>query len=120
MSRRSLHLYAVLLTLAWAGFWMFFIIASSWSEPANILQKLVACAIRAGIILACVIPALANPRIGGLVLLLAGAALAAANLAYFHNPPATQMFLFLTLVLPPVIAGALLIYVGWFPHRSVG
>jgi uncharacterized membrane protein HdeD (DUF308 family) len=57
---------------------------------------------------------------GGVALLLEGIFLCIANYTYLHNPPATQMFLLLTLALPPLLSGILFLALRARPHSQPG
>lgn len=118
MSPRNAYVLAILIILIWAAFWVYFVLAATWGEPGTLLQKLLATAIGLTIVLGSTVAPLANPRVGGAVLLVEGILLAVANYAFLHNPPATRAFLFFTLALPPIVAGALALAAGFRPHRA--
>jgi hypothetical protein len=88
---------------------MFFILAATWGEPGTVAQKLLVTAVGLGIVLGTALAPLANAKFGGGLQLLVGALLGIANFTFFHNPAPTQLFLLLTMVLPPILSGVLFV-----------
>jgi ABC-type uncharacterized transport system permease subunit len=109
-----LRIGGLALALVWAGWWTFFGIASGIGEkmsPAGVFAH----ATLPGLIF-CGSVAIAwwKESIGGIVLLLEGVvALIAYPLMTYHNfPLSTIAFVILTMALPPLLAGLLLIVDG--------
>ncbi|HLK60476.1 MAG TPA: hypothetical protein VKU00_28195 [Chthonomonadaceae bacterium] len=97
------------LALVWAAFWVFFFVASSLSEPSGPITKAFVCLGGIGFFLGSALLGLRWDRVGGMVLTMEGIGLFVLNFTYFHNPPATRLFLLLTLAMPPLLAGILLL-----------
>jgi len=106
----KLRLAAAALLLLWAGFWAFFAFAQAPPLPIATGAALVLFAV----------PLIAwrwrGP--GGTVLAAEGLALLAWVTQYLRNPPPTTFLLILTLALPPLLAGILLIADAWKPSPS--
>ncbi len=117
MFKNPVRLLAQTITLVWAAFWVFFVVASAMAEPAGPgYHALVMVGLFAGSALL----AFFRDRIGGVLLVLEGVALCVANFTYLHNPPTTRLFLLLTLVLPPLLAGLLLLTAHPRPRPQTG
>lgn len=100
-SRRA----AQALALAWGGWWTFFGLASGIGEGSGPVGVLVHTLVPGGVFLATAILACRRQRLGAVLLLLE--ALAAAAYAAPGRPYSS--FLLLTLALPPLVAGLLLL-----------
>lgn len=109
MHRDWNRLIARTLALLWAAHWSFFAVASEMAEPVDPAQKAFVCLLAIGLTFGSALLPWLSVRIGGVVLLLEGVALCLLNAMFFHNPPATQVFLLLTLALPPLACGLLLL-----------
>jgi hypothetical protein len=98
---------AGVLTTLWAGFWGYFVIASLISEPGDTLTRLKVLAFTMSLLGSALWAAWTRSPVGRIWLVVVGIGLCAANIFYFHNPLATRLFLFVTLALPPLVAGLL-------------
>ena len=116
MTEKSMRIAGIALAVLWAAWWIFFIVASESSEPVSLADKLKVCAIGVSIVVGCTLPMLLHAKIGGALLLLVGLGLGVASFAFTQNPPATRVFLFFTLALPPILSGVLSIAAGLRPH----
>ncbi len=104
---RWLRIIALGLAFLWAGWWTFFGLASGISEGLPPLGVLIHTTVPGLIFLAVVLIAWRWDLIGGTLLILAGL------LTLWVFPFARELFGLLTLSLPPVIAGALLLMHRW-------
>jgi hypothetical protein len=109
-----LRVGALALALVWAGWWTFFGIASGLSEGMNPIGVLAHATLPGLIFCASVAVAWWRESIGGIVLVLEGlVALIAYPLMTHHNfPLSTIAFVILTMALPPLAVGFLLIVDG--------
>lgn len=102
---------ALALALLWGGFWSWFGLASGISEGLNPLGVLIHTAVPGLIFLAVAAAAWRWRRAGGLALLLTGLLVLVVYPILFSRPPvATIVFLLLTMAVPPVLAGFLLLF----------
>jgi hypothetical protein len=115
MFNRTAFVSAILVTLIWAGFWAYFILAATWGEPGSLGQKLLVTLIGLGIVFGSSFAPLANPRLGGGIQVTIGLVLCVANFTFFHNPLPTRMLLLLTMAVPPIVSGALFLS-SWRQH----
>ena len=109
MKRFTSGFVAKTLMVLWAGFWTFFVLASSLSEHGSPGMKLMVCSIGTLFFVGTAVLAFASNHIGGVMAGSEGIILTALNYTYLHNPVGTQLFLLLTLCLPPLVSGLLLI-----------
>ena len=109
MIKNSVRSIAKTLALLWAAFWVFFVVASALAEPTGPGSKAFVCLLGIGFFLISAMVACRWDRIGGVLLTVEGVGLCIANFTFLHNPPATQMLLLLTLGLPPLLAGIMLL-----------
>jgi len=108
-------LAGALVTL-WAGFWGYFSLVSLISEPGDVLTRLKVAAFVAALLGSSLWAAWTRRRAGGIWLCVVGVGLGVANAVYFNNPPPTQLFLYVILALPPLLAGLMKCY----PARPAG
>lgn len=99
------------LVLLWAGFWLFFGVASGIGEGLSRGAVLVHTAFPGLIFLVSAVFAWRTQVIGAAVLLLEGLAVLIAYpiMTYHQFPFSTIVFVILTMSLPPLIAGLLFI-----------
>jgi len=103
------------LLLLWAAFWLFFNIASGIAElPGLGGEALTGHLITAGVVLITFLAAWRWDLAGGLMLLV----LAVAVFLLFRLYLARQLLVLLTLALPMVIAGVLLLICWWHSRPS--
>ncbi len=111
----TVHLARALAAL-WAGFWIWFGLASGIGEgltPLGVLIHTATPGLLFGLLLALV---WRFGRAGGPLLLITAVLVAAAYPLLTHGWPRFYGFILLTMALPPLIAGALL---AWYHrHRS--
>jgi hypothetical protein len=105
--------------IAWAGFWTYFVVGTVLSEHSgNPWTRLAVCS--AGILL---FPGSAFmlwrfEAVGRLMTCFEGLLLTVLNFTFFHNRPAGTLLLLLTLCLPPLLAGALLLTISDRPDGA--
>ncbi len=109
MKRFTSGFVAKTLMVLWAGFWTFFVFASSLSEPSAMGMKLMICSIGTLFFVGTTVLVFASNHIGGVMAGTEGIILTALNYTYLHNPAGTELFLLFTLCLPPLVSGLLLI-----------
>lgn len=97
------------LTFVWAGFWTFFVIASTLGDggTGGIGTKLFVCIAGTVFFFGTCALAWKFEHAGGVLLGTEGVILSVLNFTYLHNPPTTKLFLLLTLCLPPLAAAIL-------------
>jgi hypothetical protein len=103
---------------AWAVWWTFFAVASSagnWIAGRELFSPFPVVIVLA--LLVSITLAWRWSMIGGALLSAIGLLLLWASLYFFNNPASTTWFLVLTLSLPPLISGLLLLADAW-PARS--
>lgn len=110
MKNDGMILAGRILSLLWAGFWLWFGIASALSGkdlPTAIAHLIVP----AVLIIIAAVAAWLSPSVGGTLLVLEGLTLVCLMLAGELRPnnPTRVFFLVLTLALPPIVAGTLLL-----------
>ena len=100
-----------LLAVLWAGFWLWFGVASAIHERLA-WQGIVLYALRPGLAFFVVVAiAWFWPRPGGVLLILTGFGLAAWYAIYFgHMPTGTKVFVLSTFALPPLLCGLILLW----------
>jgi hypothetical protein len=113
------------ISLAWAGFWLFFGIASGLSENVGPVGALLHAVLPGGVAFLTTCAAWRWPTAGGGLLVLEGLLLAVVMLTGVLNPanPSGALFLVATLVAPPIVAGLLFVGGSWRPrpqHPSSG
>lgn len=118
MLTNPIRLIALTIASVWAAFWTYFVVASALGEPGSVGIKLFICVLGTGLFLGSALLAWRWPRSGRVLLALEGLALCVADFTFLHNPPATQMFLLLTLGLPPLLAGLLLLTLPSHPSPT--
>jgi len=94
------------LAVCWAAWWTFFGLASGLGEGGGISATLLHTAVPGGLFAALCLVAWRYERAGGVLLVLAGILSA---VAFRVRLTQEAWFLLLTLVLPPVVAGVLLL-----------
>ena len=100
-----------IVTVAWAGFWLWFGVA--WAIHERLPWQGVALnALRPGFLfVAIALIALFWPRPGGVLLILTGFVLAAWYGIYFgHMPTSTKLFALSAIALPPLVCGLILLW----------
>lgn len=104
-TRYTIYAARALATL-WVGFWLWFAVASSID---HLMSMIVAAGIPLGLSVFAVVMAWRRPQVGGAMLVIEGLTIAGTMAAGFLNPNslATALFLILTLVVPPIVAGLL-------------
>lgn len=105
------------IALVWAGWWIFFAIASTFSPP-RVSQFPFVCLLMVLLFVCSALLPWRRQREGGMLLLVEGIALCIVNFTFLHNPPATRLFLLLTLALPPLLAGTLFLARHPHPERA--
>ena len=105
----------------WACWWVFFAVASSLGERGGGGAALSPCLIAIVVFLGSAAIAWRRDLIGGGLLVVEGCVVIGAYaVGYLHaNSVATVLFVLLTMALPPLLAGALLLRIGW-RGRPVG
>ncbi len=114
-----LRLSAVITLALWAAWWLFFAVASSVSEHGGHWKD--AFGIYTLVLLLLIgVPTVAwrRPGLGAWLLLAESLFLFWFVLFFAHNPLNTTLFLVLTLALPPLAAGVLLLLPGSGPGAS--
>jgi hypothetical protein len=111
---------ARVLALAWAGFWLWFGVASAIYERLP-WQGVALYALRPGLVfLALVGIAWFWPRLGAVLLILVGFLLAGLYPVYWAElPAATKLFVLSTIALPPLVSGLVLLR-PWRPPEQPG
>lgn len=107
------------LALIWAGFWVFFGVASGLSEGLNALAIFIHTLVPGLIFLVFALVAWKWELLGGIVLVFAGIAVAIGYpiMVAGRFPLMTIVFVLLTMALPPLIAGILHL-ASWGSSRS--
>lgn len=101
---------ALILALIWAGWWTFFGLASGIGEGSKPVGVLLHTAAPGLIFLASAVIAWRWERIGAIVLLVEGALILIGYPLLFRRfPLSTILFVLLTMALPPLVAGCLLL-----------
>jgi len=102
------------LALLWAGWWVFFGLASGLGEGLSPVGILIHTALPGLVFLVSVALAWRWETVGGVVLILEGVFVLIAYpvMTYDHFPLATIIFVLLTMALPPLAAGLLLLISG--------
>jgi len=109
MLSRSL-LLAYCLAGLWAAFWTFFVFASGlMGAPPEVQLRVVPLLVLAWIAFVLVWH---WPRVGGALLVAKGLGLLAILFTFFRRSPSNDLFLILTLALPPIVSGVLFINSG--------
>lgn len=108
------------LTVIWAGFWLWFGVASAVLERQP-WHGVVLYALRPGLMfVAIVVIAWLWPRPGGVVLIVTSFLLAAwYGIYYGDKPTALKVFVLATIALPPLLAGLILLWFSPGTRRGV-
>jgi hypothetical protein len=116
-----LRIAAGILVLLWGGWWTFFGAACAVSEDAGLWGTLLHASLPGLVFLVSVALVWRWEGIAGIVLIIEGAAVSVAYpiLTYDRFPVATIFFVLATMALPPLIAGALLLY-DWRRYKTAG
>jgi len=107
------HWTARILSLAWAGFWVWFGLASGISEPTTergkLMDVLIHTTVPGLVFLVTALIAWRWEAVGGVLLLLEGLIIAVGYPWMFHGrfPLRTYVFVELTMAVPPLVAGVL-------------
>ncbi|MCC6731254.1 MAG: hypothetical protein IT208_18170 [Chthonomonadales bacterium] len=113
MRHPSLEVAALTIALVWAGWWVFFGVASGIGEGLSPLGVLVHAAVPGLVFLAAVLASAVWPRVGAWVLLAEGAVVLIGYPIMVHGTRlfnvATIAFVLATMAGPPTLAGALLL-----------
>jgi hypothetical protein len=114
MSAEWMRYTARALVLTWAGWWMFFGLASGTGERLSPLGVLLHAAVPGGIFLISALIAWRWEMPGAALLIVEGLIVCAGYplMVSGRFPLATILFVLLTMALPPVLAG-LLFLAGW-------
>jgi len=109
-----------IMSAAWAGFWLWFGVASAIHEQL-LWQGIALYALRPGLIFVAIMTiAWLWPRLGGVLFILTGFALAAWYAIYYgHMPTGTKIFVLSTMALPPFACGLILLWPSADGTRSV-
>lgn len=109
-TKDPMRLGARWLAFLWAGFWCFFAVATVASEHGGAATGIVVTVIWLALMIGTLFRLFQSEHSGALMLTFEGLALCVLNYTFLsHNPPATQLFLLLTLCLPPLLSGILLL-----------
>lgn len=110
MDRKMSKFWGCALGLLWGSWWTFFSLAATITEPGTMGQKFLVCLGAIVFFAGSALLPLWKQRAGGGLLLAEGAILCVANFTGPHsNRLDWQIFLLLTLALPPLTAGMLLL-----------
>ena len=104
---KAMKFAAHVISILWAGFWLFFVGAQLFSEEFkfSLVGFLIGAAFTIVMIGNIVIP-FKKSTLGGVILLLEGILLLAWFIIELNNPPKpSSLFVFLTLALPPLLEG---------------
>ena len=106
------------LTVTWAGFWTYFIVGSVLHGGGGIASN--ALVVTIGVIFFCSNCAIVwlFEHAAGIVLVSEAVILTVLNYTFLLNTAATQMFLLMTLCLPPLATGLMLLNLTVRSHRS--
>ena len=96
------------LTVSWAGFWAYFLVGSVLSDGGSLGAKVLVCTIGTSFFLSNCALVWLFERAGSLVMATEGVILTILNFTFLHNSSQTQTFLLLTLCLPPLAVGLML------------
>lgn len=99
----------------WAAWWTFFAVASSLGEVfsrGHAFSHVPVAIVLA--LLSAIAVAWRWPAAGRILFAAFGLLLLWASVYFFNNPPATIWFLVLTLALPPLVSGLLLLADQWY------
>ena len=116
-----MHIWMVrILTVLWAGFWLWFGVASGIHERLS-WSGVALYALRPGLMfVAVVLVAWFWPRVGGVVLVLTGFILAGWYAIFFgHMPTSTKLFVLGTIAVPPLVGGLILLWPSGGRARTV-
>lgn len=107
------------LGLVWAGFWLFFAVASALGDGGNVWTGLAHALPLGGLAMAAAVAACRWPMQGGLALIAEGALLLGLMAYGYLRPgnPNAALFIALTLAAPPIVAGCLVVW-GLIGDRS--
>jgi len=107
-----------ILMILWAGFWTWFGLASGIAERLQPIGVLIHTAVPGLFFGLLVLIAWRWPTAGGFVLLAAGVAVSIAYLIMFSRvPAATRNFVLLTMAVPPLVCGVLLLLRDRLQHN---
>jgi len=103
-----MHGVALAVSGLWAGWWIFFSVASSMGEiahgqPFSIVPVVIVLFLAGGMVVAW-----RRPIVGGPLFVAFGLFLLWACVYFFHNTRAVTWFLVTTLSIPPFVAGVIL------------
>ena len=117
----GVRIAAGILVLLWGGWWTFFGAACAVSEKAGLWGALLHASLPGLIFLVSAAIVWRWEGIAGIVLIIEGAVVAVAYpiLTYGRFPAATIFFVLATMALPPLVAGALLLY-DWRRYKTAG
>jgi len=110
------------LSLIWAGWWVFFGVASALGERLSPFGVLMHAAVPGGIFLISAAIAWKWETTGGVLLILEGLLVCAVYPVWEHSrfPVSTILFVLLTMALPPIVAGCLFVAGGCPTGSSPG
>jgi hypothetical protein len=97
----------------WSARWSFFAVAGGVFQGGISMEVAVRVACVAALVIGIPLLAFRRPGVGAPVLIAEGLGLLAWVVSLQRNPPATTLFLVLTLALPPALAGVLLLADAW-------
>ncbi len=106
---------ALCLALLWAGWWTFFGLASGFGERLSLVGVVVHTAVPGIVFLASALAAWRWTVVGGIVLLIEGLLVLIIYpiMVAGRFPKATIAFVLLTMAVPPLLAGCLLLTTCW-------
>lgn len=116
---RAVRYAARALTLIWAGWWILFGLVSGISGGIGIPNTLLHTAVPGLIFLAIAIIAWRWEGVGRFMLIGIGLLVCAIYLVFVHLPPQMNTGMLLSMAMPPLAAGGLLILAEWLLSRPV-
>ncbi|GEM_PF-1350484 len=119
--RKFLKVFALTLSFIWAGFWIFFGVASGFGEKLNIIGIIIHTTFPGLIFLFSVLVALRFSITGGIILLIEGIAIAIAYPLMVREifPLSTIIYVILTMAIPPVLSGVILLLIQTSSKRKI-
>ena len=107
------------LTVAWVGFWGYFLVVAALGDGGGIGSKALVCILGTAFFVSNCSLVWLFEHAASLVLVSEGVILTVMNYTFLPNSAAAQMFLMATLCLPPLAVGLMLLKLTNLPHRPV-